>query len=72
MTGKEVMDGALLAVFPGRLLQISMRKVFPIADRFRAHDEGTVANRVGAHKGRIEMRPMASTFGPIGCYNKII
>ena len=49
------MDGALFKVFLGRSLRSSTRKIFLIVDRLPAHEDGTVANWVEAHKDRIEM-----------------
>jgi transposase len=58
MTYKGSMNGALFRVFLGRLLRSSTRKIFLIVDRLKAHEKGTVANWVEAHKDRIEVIPM--------------
>ena len=58
MTYKGSMDGALFTVFLGRLLRTSTRKIFLIVDRLKAHEKGTVADWVEAHKDRIEVIPM--------------
>jgi transposase len=55
MTYKGTMDAALFLVFLGRLLRTSTRKIFLIVDHLRAHEKGTVADRVEAHKDRIEV-----------------
>jgi hypothetical protein len=52
------MDGALFKVFLGRSLRSSTRKIFLIVDRLPAHEDGTVANWVEAHKDRIALFPM--------------
>ena len=58
MTYKGTMDGALFTVFLGRLLRTSRRKIFLIVDRLKAHEEGSVADWVEAHKDRIEVQSM--------------
>jgi transposase len=58
MTYKGSMNGALFKVFLGRLLRSSTRKIFLIVDRLKAHEEGSVATWVAAHKDRIEVIPM--------------
>jgi transposase len=58
MTYKGSMDGALFTVFLGRLLRTSTRKIFLVVDRLKAHEKGTVAHWVEAHKDRIEVFSM--------------
>jgi transposase len=58
MTDKGSMDGALFKVFLGRLLRSATRKIDLIVDRLKAHEKGTVAEWVEAHKGRIEVISM--------------
>src|SRR5512142_1102032 len=58
MTSKGSMDGALFTMYLGRLLRTSTRKIFLIVDRLKAHQKGTVADWVEAHKDRIEVIPM--------------
>ena len=58
MTYKGSMDGALFTVYLGRLLRTSTRKILLIVDRLKAHQKGTVADWVDAHKDRIEVIPL--------------
>jgi transposase len=55
MTSKGTTDAASSLVFLGRLLRTSTRKTFLIVDHLRAHEKGTVAGWVEAHKDRIEV-----------------
>jgi transposase len=58
MTYEGSMDGALFKVFLGRLLRSATRKIILIVDRLKAHEKGTVAEWVEAHKDRIELISM--------------
>jgi transposase len=60
MTYEGAMDGALFTVFLGRLLRTTTRKIILIVDRLKAHEKGTVADWVEAHKERIEVISMPS------------
>jgi DDE superfamily endonuclease len=58
MTYEGSMDGALFKVFLGRLLRSATRQIILIVDRLKAHEKGTVAEWVEAHKDRIELISM--------------
>jgi transposase len=63
MTYKGNMDGALFLVFLGQLLRGATRKIYPIADRLKAHDTEEVRRWLAEHKDRIELVPLP-TYSP--------